>query len=821
MGHALSQDIRYALRMMTRAPGFTAVAVLCLALGVGATTAVFTLIDGVMFRPLPVREPGQIVELLSLYPGEPRMNAFWWKFYEHYRDQNHVFSDLIGSSPARFQIAVEGSEPEPVDGDYIVGRFFPALGVQPAIGRLIAEEDDRLSTNAAVAVVSWAYWQSRWQLSPTVIGSRIVVDGAPASVIGVTPREFTGLLPGRSPRVWVPSAFEPLAHQPSRRAEGQLQLQLVGRLKPGVTRAQAEAEIKLLDRVRVEELATRSRDPQWRLSQIEVRSAGAGLSVLRDALAQPLLALMAIVSLLMLITCTNVAGMLLARAAARRREIAVRIALGAARWRLIRQLLVESLLLSIPGGMLGMLLATAGATMLARAWPLDPRLKGRVEIPVYLDTRVLLFSIAVVAATTALFGLAPAWRGFDRDQPSSLRQGAVSGESRRRRYVGRALVAGQMALSVVLLTSAGLFVGEVLSLRYRDLGFEPDSVLLVTLNPAGRGLSAEQLAPRYEALLGRLQAISGVTAATLCGVSPIEGGAASRFVNVPGFAEPTDSRRYVSLNWVAPAYFDVVRTPLVSGRDFSASDTRGPRVAIVNRAFARYYFGDSAAIGRRFTFDGQTDSYEIVGVAGDAKYSTLHEPPPRTVYLNGLQDNRGRSRQFAIRTSGAPSATAGEVRRAVAEELPAVPIAKVTTLAEQVDASLMPERLMARLASVFGAAGLVLAALGLYGLMAFMVTQRTREIALRMACGATRSNAVAIVIRNAVALAGIGVAVGVPLSLWAQRVAANIVTVPARTGLTGPFVLSTVVIVAVAIAASYFPARRASRVEPMQALRHD
>jgi predicted permease len=804
--------------MMRRAPIFTAIAVLSLAMGIGATTTVFTLVNSLMFRTLPVREPGQLVELLSRYPGEPRMNFFWWRFFEHYRDGNHVFSDLFGFSPASLKVATESGEAEPVVGEYVTGRFFPALGIQPAIGRLIEPSDDRLGAgDPAVAVVSWSYWETRWQLSPSIVGSRVVVEGVPATVIGVAPRGFSGLLPGRSPRLWLPAAMEPLIQRPGRRASGQLGLGLVGRLAPGVTIEQARAEMRLLDRARVEELGTG--DPQWRLVEIDLQPAGAGLSVLRDQIGRPLLALMAIVAVLLLIACTNVASMLLARATARRREMAVRVALGAGRLRLLQQLLTESMLLTAAGGAIGVLLASIGAGALARSWPLDPRIRGRVEIPVHFDVPVLLFTAAIVLVTAILFGLAPAWNVFAQDGSPTLRQSGVTSETRSRRLFGKSLIVAQVALSVVLLSAAGLFIGEVLALRNRDLGFDRRSVMLMTLDPSKSGYTGEQLSPLYEDVLTRLKAIPGVEAATLCAVSPIQGGAALRFVTVDGFTEQGAARRYVSLNWVAPDYFRVVRTPLVAGRDFTPPDAHGPRVAIVNQAFARYYFGESTPIGRQFAFDGRRDRYEIVGVAGDAKYSTLHEPPPRTIYLNAFQDERGRVSQFALRTTGRPSALAAEARRVASEVSKTVAVARITTLSEQVDASLLPERLMARLSSTFGAFGAGLAAMGIYGLLAFTVTRRTGEIALHMALGATRGDALLMVIKSASSLVAAGVAIGVPLALWSRRVTASVIQLSGDS--TVPIAASAAAMIAVALLAAYVPARRAARVEPMQALRHE
>ena len=814
----VGQDVRYALRTLRRAPIFTATAVLSLALGIGATTAVFTLVNSLMFRALPVRDPGQLVELLSRYPGEPRMNFFWWRFYEHYRDSNHVFSDLFGFAPASVKVATDAGDAEQVVGDYVTGRFFAALGIHPAIGRLIEPSDDRLGAgDPAVAVVSWSYWETRWQLSPSIVGSRVVVEGVPATVIGVAPRGFSGLLRGRSTRLWLPTAMAPLIQQTNRRDSGRLGLGLVGRLAPGVTIEQARAEMRILDRVRIEELG--AGDPQWRLTEIDLQPAGAGLSVLRDQIGRPLLALMAIVAVLLLIACTNVASMLLARAAARRREMAVRIALGAGRRRLLQQLLTESLVLAAAGGAIGVWLAWIGAGALARTWPIDPRIASRVGIPVDFDWQVLLFTAALVLATAILFGLAPAWNAFAQQASPTLRQSGVTGETRSRRRLGKALVVAQVALSVVLLSAAGLFIGEVLALRNEDLGFDRESVLLITLDPSKSGQTPEQLSPLYEDVLTRLKAIPGVEAATICEVSPIQGGEALRFVTVDGFTEPPADRRYVSLNWVAPDYFRVMRTPLVTGRDFNPQDAQGSRVAIVNQAFARYYFGDSPPLGRQFAFEGRLDRYEIVGVAGDAKYSTVHAPPPRTVYLHAFQDQRGRFEQFAVRTTGRPAAVAAEARRVASEVTKTIPVARITTLSDQVDASLLKEWLMSRLSSTVGAFGAGLAAMGIYGLLAFTVTRRTAEIALHMALGATRRDAVLMVIKSAAGMVAAGVAIGVPLAIWSRQVTASLIELSGDS--TVPIVLASTTMIVVALIAAWVPARRASRVEPMEALRHE
>ena len=666
-------------------------------------------------------------------PGDPRMNIFGWRFFEHYRDNNHVFSDLFGISPASFQVTGDGLEPEAVEGEYVVGTFFTALGVQPAIGRLIGAQDNQVSGgDPAVAVLSWAHWQTRFNRDAAILGRQIVLNGVPARVIGVAPREFFGLRVGFSPDVWVPAAMETLIQRPSRRATGELPLGLMARLKPGVSIEQARAEMRVLDRFRVEGLATGSKNPVWRQASIDVEPAGAGLSRLRDHLATPLLSLTAIVALLLLLTCTNVAGMMVARGASRQREMATRVALGADRVRLVRQVLTESLLLSTAGGLLGLFLAYFGAGALVRLWLLNVDVRARgpgtLELNVHPDPQVLLFAAGLALLTGVLAGLFPAWNAFAHASATSLREIGVAGETRSRRLLAQSLVVAQVTVSLVLLTAAGIFAGHVSSLK-RDPGFERDSVLLVTLDPARSGYQREQLSNLYRGLLEQLEAIPGVRSVTVSALTPTARGGAARFATVEGFEEKPEDRRYLSLNWVGPRYLETLGTPLLAGRDFQFQDENRPRVAIVNRAMARYYFGDDTAIGKRFTFDGQQGTYEIVGVAGDAKSSDLREAPPRTIYLHAFQEERGRVSQFALRTDLAPARIVDQVRAIVRDTLKTVPVARVTTLAEQVNESIAQERLMATLSTGFGLLGALLAALGLYGLLAYTVARRPRRSA--------------------------------------------------------------------------------------------
>jgi len=826
------QDVRYAARTLRRSPGFTAVAVLSLALGIGANTAIFTLINALMLRSLPVSHPEQLVELLSRYPGEPRLSSFSWRHYEHFRDHNQSFSELLAASRARFQVAGEGIAPETIDGEYVAGNFFTSLGMLPALGRVINGQDDQLeSPTAASAVVSWSYWTNRLHADPAIVGKAIILNGAPATIVGVAPQEFFGLQVGMRPSVWLPMAMEPMLQKPSRRMDGSLGVGMLGRLRPGVTIEQALAEMKVLDRYRLEDFAKSRSAAFARDFTIELEPAAAGFAALRDRFAASLLVLMALVALLLLIACTNVAGLLLARAAARQHEMALRVSLGAGRVRLVRQALTESLLLAAMGGSLGVALAAVGAGTLVRMILSGReflRLQQRIEIQVQPDLQVLLFTITIAVLTAVLFGAAPAWHALITAPVSSLRTHGAAAETRSRRLFGKGLVVGQIAWSIVLLSAAGLFAQHLSNLRNQDLGFQRRSLLVVTLDATSSGYPRDQLFIPYQQLLGRLAEIPAVRAVTLSGVTPISGAGASRFISVEGFAESPDARRYVPLNWVGPRYFETFGTPLLAGRDFAFTDKGGPPVAIVNQAMARYYFGDRDPIGGRFQLVGPSSSgitgappdqaYTIIGVVGDAKYMDLRETPPRTIYLNAFQERSMFVNELALKTSGRPAAVADEVRRIVREELKTVSIARVTTMDDLIDASVVSERVIATLSAFFGGLGASLAALGLYGLLAYTVTRRTNEIGIRMALGATRAHVSRMVFKGALGLVCAGLVIGVPLGVLSRRAATRIVTDLSVESLW-PLALATATMLAIALVAAYVPTRRAASVEPIGALR--
>jgi predicted permease len=815
----LRQDIRYALRMLLRSPGFTAVSVVSLALGIGANTAIFSLINAVMLRLLPVREPGQLVELLQHYPGEPR-GAYWsWLSYEYYRDHNHVFSGLIAaSSLSPFSVRDAGLERETVNGQSVTGDFFTVLGVKPAIGRLIGPGDGPTGDAApAVAVVSWSYWKSRFNLDPAILGKSIILQDVPVTIIGVAPSEFLGLQIGSRTDIWlplVPSAATSLA--------------VLGRLKPGVSIAQARAEMTVLYRFTIEERASTSKDPLIRQLKIEIEPAGAGSRFLRDHFAEPLLVLMAMVGLLLLIACTNIASLLLARGAARQKEMAVRVSLGAGRLRLMRQLLTESLLLSGAGSLLGIFLAYFGAGALIRIITSGRRIIGLpqpLDIPLQPDAHVLLFTAGVALLTGVLFGLAPAWNAYVSVPAVSLREMGMSGETRFLRLFGKTLVVAQVGLSVVLLSAAGLFVQHLSNLQHLDLGFRRDQVLLVTLDPSRSGYSGERLSRAYRQLLDRLEGIPGVRSASLGAPTPLSGAGASGFATAEGYQERPEDRRYVWIGSVAPKYFATLGTALRAGRDFTFQDQGRSRVAIINQTMADHYFPGGNPIGKHValdhvTGDDEEKSYEIVGVVGDAKYSEIREAANPTIYLPAFHDGGVGAQHFVLRTNIDPQKVVADVRRSVRDVLKTVPIAHITTLSDQIDATIVPERLIATLSGLFGALGSLLAAVGLYGLLAYTVARRINEIGIRMALGATQGDVTWMVLRHALTVACAGLAIGVIVAFWCKRLAASLIQdVPANSVL--PMVFAATTMIALALVAAYVPARRAARVDPLEALRYE
>lgn len=802
-------DIRHGLRMMARSPGFTAIAIVSLALGIGANTAIFSLIHTVLLRPLPVRQPEQLVEFLHSLASEPqhRGNGYVWRKYEHIRDTNQSFTGVTALAMARYFVRVPGEEPETLDGGYVADNFFHLLGVKAAIG------------TTAGAVVSWRYWNTRFHGDEGIVGRQLYVEDVPVTIAGVAPPEFTGVQVGVLPDLWLPVAMEGLIHHPGQIGAGRMQVAILARLKPGVSKETALAEMKVLDQRTPDEQARVARENPLALDvRLDVESASAGLATrVSEQFRKPLLFLMAIVGLLLLLACTNLASLLLAKGAARQHEMTVRIALGASRMRVFRQVLSEALLLSFAGSMAGLLIAYLGTNALVRILSTG---HDRISLAISPDRQLLLFTLGITILTGVLFGTVPALQAWVSAPADALRTAGRAGETRVGRRLGKALVMAQVALSVVLLSAASLFIGNLAKLESLDPGFRKDHVLLVTLNPARTGYTPERLAAGYQELLRRFGTIPGVRSATLSAVSPLSGAGAARNVNVEGYQARPGEVRLIPENWVAPKYFETYGTPLLAGRDFGPQDSGPNRVAIVNRTMARYFFGNGSPVGKHVTFDGDPRPYEVIGVAGDAKYEDLQEATWRTIYFSAFQDGRAAAHNFSLRTTGDPAAFAGQVRKIVREALPGLPVGKVTTLDEQIDASIVPQRLIALLSGAFGLLAAVLAAIGLYGLLAYTVQRRIREIGVRMALGAAPGEITGMILQEALGMLLGGLVIGVPAAIAGGRLAASVV--PGLTGGTViPVVIAAAMMLGIAFVAAYPPARKAARVDPMESLRYE
>lgn len=808
----LLQDVRYALRGLRHSPGFAVLAIASLALGIGANTAIFSLLNTVMFRSLPVQNPGQLVELLQTYPGEPRGNGYWTsKSYQHFREYSTVFSELFGTSfDNLLRVQTEHGTVQRAIGEYVTPNYFSALGVQPAMGRFIGPEDDAISQN--VAVVSWQCWRSMLGADARVIGERILVQNKPAVIIGVAPPSFLGPRIEAATDVWLP------------RSPSQGTLALLARLKRGVSLERARAEMAVLYRFTIEERAARSGDPLVRKLKVEVEPAGTGFNGVRDRFGKPLVILFSVVAVLLLIMCVNIAGLLLARGAGREREFAVRVGLGGSRGRLITQVMAESLVLSVSGALVGVWLAYFGAAALVRMLA-SGRIGEQLRLRVQTDVHVLVFTAVVAVATGLLFGLAPAFNALRPTAISALRQTGSASETRSKRLFGKGLVVVQIGLSVLLLSGGGLFIAHLWNLEHTYLGFRRDHVLLVTFDPSNSGYSEARLSSSYRELLARLKQVPGVSEASLCAPTPLSGAGASGFVNVEGYQEGPSDRRWIEISYSSPNYFRTIGDPLLAGRDFNWEDKVHPRVAIINQTFARHYFAHRDPIGSHITLfhvtlDPEPKSYEIIGVAADAHYSDIREPQRSGVYLPAFHDGFVSANDLVMRTSTNPADVAKDVRAESHQLMPNVPILRVTTLNAQIDASIVAERLIAMLSGFFAALGALLAAIGIYGLLAYTVARRTNEIGIRMALGATARDVTRMVRRDTFVIVAAGLGAGLPLAFLGRLLTSRFVEDLDVSAVT-PLALGAIVIVMGALLASYVPSRRAAQVDPMQALRQE
>jgi putative ABC transport system permease protein len=804
-------DVRFALRLMQKSPGFTAVVVISLALGIGANTAIFSLINAIMLRQMPVERPDQLVAFVEKRPGEDRNDDYMeWSSYEHFRDNNHVFSALTGVWFDNIaSVRADDTEADTVVLENVVGNYFRVLGLKPALGRLIGPEDAPADGVAQVAVLSWSYWNSRFHRDPAVIGKRIFVKDQPVTVIGIAPAAYTGPRVGARTDIWVPSGRDPV--------------RMLGRLKVGATLEQARAEMALLYRFTLQQRAAQDKDPRIWQTTIEVEKAGAGFGHVREKYAKPLAMLMVVVALLLLLACSNVASLLLARASARQGEMAVRVAVGASLGRLTRQMLTESLILASVGALVGAVIAYFGTGLLVRILASGP-VAENLKIEVQPDLNLLLFTAFVTALAAVLFGLAPAWYAFRNASATSLRHAGKGGD-RSGRLFEHSLVSVQVALSVLLVSAATMFVGHVSRMRTLDLGFRSDNVLLMILDTSKTGFKRAQLAPRLQQLQERMRRITGVQSVAIGGCTPIQGCGAMRFVIVDERPEPEETRTRVSLNFVSPGYFETLRVPFKAGRDFSMQDVGRPRVAIINEAMAGHYFPGGDAVGKYFRVDPDKrfggwngeEPYEVIGVVANSKNVDLHAPAPRSMFFNMFQENEVMT-QFLLRTAVDPDSIAGPARQAVREELSAARVLRVTTLSRQVDSAIVPERLVATLASYFGLLAIALSGIGLYGLLSYTVARRTGEIGVRIALGASAVDIWWLVLRRALIVLCGGILAGGLLAFWARPLASRVVQALRPESLL-PIAFAAGAVFVVGLLACVVPVRRAARVDPIVALR--
>jgi predicted permease len=850
------QDLRYGARMLLKHPGFTCVAALTLALGIGANTAIFSLIDAVLLKSLPVNAPERLV-LLGRARGGNTGAQFPYRAYKQISDQNEVLTGLLAWHTLRLTVSVD-NQPEPaVAGQLVSGNYYSVLGVNALLGRTITPDDDRAPGESPVCVISHNYWRRRFAGDPAVVGKTIHIGGAPFTIIGVTPPEFFGLEVGSSLDVSVPLMMQqqvmPGIRSYVNGADPNSFFNVMGRLRPGLTMPQAQAGLSALyGRLCAEYAASnwgfKFTPYPWLEERLVLESGGRGLSELRRQFSRPLLALMIVVGLVLAVACANVAGLLLARAVARRKEIAIRLALGVGRLRLARQLLIESVLLSSIGALLGLIFAFGGTRLLLP-------LLSQGEIPVRLnlnpDVRMLGFTIAVAALTGVLFGLAPAFLATRVDMNSTLKNEA-SGLSGRGAHltIGKMFVVSQVALSLLLLIGAGLFVRSLQKLRQVDAGFASENVLVMKLEPVGSDRKTQQLAARYDELLRRVEALPGVKLASLIGYSPMsrrewrvmgQTPETSNPMTIQGYTPPPGEEMVIPWMQVYPNSFATLGIPIVAGRDFGPQDTQvwmpGRQcpppldVGIINESMARRFFGNESPIGRRFGFAfstgrcsdgaplGGPGTIEIIGVVKDAKYASLRNEARAMFYLPFHQANTGRGQMtLIVRTAGDPTSVAAAARREARAMDPAMPMFEVETLATQVAASLQRERLLATLSSGFGLLALLLSCLGLYGILSYAVARRTSEIGVRMALGADRRDVLWLVLRDALRLVLIGSALGVPAALAAARlVTSQLFGIGAAD--PGAIVAATLALLVVAAVAGYLPARRATRVDPLVALR--
>ena len=841
-------DIRYAMRGFKRTPLFTIVAIFSLAFGIGANTAVFSLLDQVMLRLLPVKQPEQLVLLKERgmhYGSNSGMNALSYPMYQDFSEHNDVFSGMF----CRYSFDASlgyGNRTELVPAELVSGSYFPVLGVTAALGRTFTPDDDRVPNGHPQVVLSYSFWQNRFASNPGIVNRTLVVNGHNMTVIGVAQAGFDGIQLGHATKVFVPVAMKaqmtPLWDAMKDRRWRWVNA--FGRLKPGVSIKQAQAALQpfmhSMIEMEVKEPAFHNASDYARReflkNSIELLPGSQGQSYLRMELSTPLWVLMALTGTVLLLACANLANLMLARAASREREMAVRLAIGAGRRRIIGQLLVESLLLSTLGAALGLALAFGADQFLLAAYlPADSA--GEVTISAIPDVRILLFTIAVMFLTVVFFGLAPAIHSSRADVAPTLKDQAGSVVGGGNVALRKGLVAAQVTLSLLLLIGAGLFLRTLNNLRDLGPGFSAEKLVGFNLDPSLNGYAVERARNFYLRLTDDLAATPGVRAVSLASMRILEGGEWDSSMTVEGYAARADQTPEPYMNSISPGYFATLGVPILAGREFTSKDTRNlshghpedglndhvPATIIINESFAKKYFAGRSPLGLHLGFGsdpGTRTDMEIIGVVKDIKYTNLRDEIPAQAYIPYLASPYVGGMTVYLRTTLDLRQVIGAVRRKVRDLDPNVPVYAMRTTQEQIDLSLRNERLVASLSTVFGALATLLAVIGLYGVMAYTVARRTREIGIRMALGAEQGNVIWMIMREVLLLVGVGVIIGVPLAIGlSSLIKSQLFGMAPHDPVT--LTLATIGLAAVACLAGFVPALRASRVDPTRALRYE